>query len=191
MQYSKVRPKSFLQSFMFVGAALLSLGLVFLIAAAVVQLIPIDPNSVNLYINGIRQPPTQETVRTFRLLFLLIFGIFAVAAAGAGGALIGRAALKRRGAESLKENGTCLTATVVAFSPSRVSVNHGRLQRLVCSYTDFRGQTYIFKSDLLRNDPVPFLPNGEVKVYHDREDMRMYFVDVDGSIGIGTRVMEL
>lgn len=191
MEYNEGKQKSFLQSFAWVGIMLLVLGSVFLGVAVVMQLVPLNPENMSIYSNGLRQPSTKETVRTFRLIFLLVFGILGLGMAIAGSIVAGRARAQRRLACRLKEEGVCLTAEVAGISPSAVRVNYRSLVRVRCSYTDFGGRTYIFKSGLLRMDPMPYLPQGYVNVYHERDNISRYFVDIDGSVGLGTRVVEL
>ena len=191
MQYSGVRKRSFLQSFRWVGVMLLAMGVVFLIVAVVMQFVAVNPENINVYHNGVRRPPTQETVRIFRLIFLSVFGSFSAALIIAGGIVFGRATARRRRADHLKESGRRVTADVTDCVHSAVHVNSRYLMRLRCSYTGSDGVTYIFKSGLLNTNPMPYLPQGQVTVYHDRDNIARYFVDVDGSVGLGTRVVEL
>ena len=61
-------------------------------------------------------------------------------------------------------------------------VNGRALGRLLCVHTERERTTYIFKSPLLRMNPMVCLPGGNVKVYYDDENMKNYFVDIDGSV---------
>ncbi len=185
------KPKSFLQSFLWVTIMLLSMGAVFLGIAAIMQFVSISPHNINVTINGIRQPPTEETVRTFRFMFLLIFGIIGLILAITGGIIAGRAGMRRRRAHRLKEEGVRIIANVVQHTASAIYVNHRNLTRLHCAHTASDGRIYIFKSGLLRMDPVPYLYQGQVNVYYDRDNINNYYVDIDGSVGVGNRVIEL
>jgi hypothetical protein len=44
------------------------------------------------------------------------------------------------------------------------------------------GTTYIFTSQPLRSNPLPFLKNKTVTVYYEFDQMKKYFVDIDGSV---------
>lgn len=191
MRYQGRKPKSFVQSFSWIGGLLLAMGILLFAVAIVMQLVPLSPADMNVYINGVRQPATSETVRIFRMSFLLAFGVAGLGLAVGGGVVIGRRKAQRGRNRRLKEEGLCLTAEASGYAPSNVRVNHRMLTRLVCAYTDGSGRTFLFKSGLLRMDPMPYLPQGQVQVYCDRDDMSRYFVDVDGSVGLGDRLVEL
>ena len=182
---------SYLQSFMWVGVLLLVMGLLFGSVGVATQFLITSPGDVNLTINGVRQPPTMETLHTARLLFLSIFGGFGLLLTTPGLIICACAIGRRRLARRLKAEGVHMVANVVGYASSGVRVNSRRLERLRCAYTDETGTTYVFKSGLLRVDPAPFLLQGKVDVYCDRDKMSRYFVDVDGSIGLGDRVVEL
>jgi len=185
------RQRSFLQNFAWVGIMLLAMGFVFLSVAVGSQYILTDPSSVNYYVNGIKQPDTMETLQSARLLFLLLFGGFGLGAMIPGFVICLRAWLRGKQIRRLKAEGEYLSARNVGLEPTAVRINRQPLMRLRCAYTDNKGTTYVFKSASLRCDPEPFLADGKVDVYYDRNDMSCYFVDVDGSIGLGERVVEL
>jgi len=185
------KQRSFVRSFAWVGIMLLAMGGIFLSVAIVTQLILTDPASVTMYVNGIRQPDTQETLQSARLLFLLLFGGFGLGTMAPGLVICLCAWSRSKRNHRLKAEGDYLAARVVGFEPTAVRVNRRPLMRLRCAYTDNTGTTYIFKSASLRADPTPFLADDTADVYCDRNDLSCYFVDVDGSVGLGERVIEL
>jgi hypothetical protein len=191
MEMRNSKAKSFIYEFTWVGIMLLSMGMLFLGIALVMQLVPLAPENVNLYYNGVRQPSTLETVEETRLLFGLIFGGLGVLLGCVGLIVAARKWIKRGRAERLKAYGTCVQAAVTGNEASAVRINHQYLTRLQCAYTGGDGVTYIFKSDSLRMDPTALLDEGMVTVYYDEYNMKHYFVDVDGSVGVGTKVVEL
>ncbi|MFV0412413.1 MAG: DUF3592 domain-containing protein [Oscillospiraceae bacterium] len=191
MPYTAGRQKSFLQRFVWVGILLLALGAVFGGVAIFIQLIPLAPGSISMYANGVLQPSTEETVRTFRLIFLLSFGSVGLGLAVAAAIVILRNILHSRQARRLKAEGAMVTAEIVGYAPSAIYINRRSLLRLRCAYAAPDGKTYIFKSGLLRMDPAPYLSAGQVTVYYDPNNIRHYFVDVDGSAGAGSQIVEL
>lgn len=188
---NNVKQRSFLQKFSFVGLIFLGIGIPFLIIGIVIQFIPINPETMTVYRNGVRQIATEETVRVFRLIFLGVFGGLGLIFSVIGGILAFHPIRKRRRLEHLKREGALLVADAIGLEATHIRVNHRRLSYLRCSYETPIGETYIFKSDLLRADPIPHLDDGKVNVYYERDNMKEYFVDVDGSIGLGSRFFEL
>ena len=192
MPYNATRQRSFLWNFTWVGIMLLAMGVVFLGVAVLMQLVPINSETLSVYVDGVRRPSTEETVHTFRLVFLLSFGIVGLGLAIAGGLVAGYIGLRRRLARRLKEEGVCITAEAVEYALFAVNANHRNMAScLRCAYTAPDGKTYIFRSGALRINPMPYLNQGQVNVYYDRDDMKRYFVDVDGSVGLGERIVEL
>ena len=181
MNMRNQKKRSFVQNFTWVALIPLGLGLIFLTVAIVMQMVPLNPENMNVYINGIRQPGTAETVRTFRMIFLFVFGGLGLIPMIVGLVMLIRRGVKNKLHARLKQEGAMLWAEETELVNSSVRINHRRLQYLRCSYND-HGRAYIFKSPLLRMDPTPFLGNGKVKVYYDRNDMRKHYVDIDGSI---------
>lgn len=188
---NQIKQKSFLQSFSIIGLVFLLVGIPFLVVGIVMQVVPINPENMNVYVNGVRQPATEATVSNFRLIFLAVFGILGIIFSIVGAVFMLRPARKRRMMERLKRDGQLFIAESIGLEPSQIRVNRKFLSRLRCSHITFAGETYIFKSDLLRTDPTPHLDEGKVNVYCDRENMKKYFVDIDGSVGLGSRVFEL
>ncbi|MDR0469433.1 MAG: hypothetical protein LBH09_05615 [Peptococcaceae bacterium] len=191
MYYGVRGKKSFLQSFTWVGFFLLAMGVIFLAIATTMQMIPMDVSDVHMYRNGLEMPATLESLKTFRLIFLLAFGIPGLVLLIIGGIVTMRGGAQRSLSRRLKEEGEHLIAEVTSPIPTNVSVNHRALMRLQCAYLDADGTTFLFKSGILRADPTPFLNQGQVDVYYDRRDMSRYFVDVDGSAEMNTKVIEL
>ena len=176
------KPKSFLLSFTFVGIMLIIMGSTFVSIALIFQIIPLTPEDINMFVNGVRQPATLETLRNFRLLFLAIFGGIGLILLIIGGIIIGRLQTVRKKEQYLKTSGICLLAEVVELEFSSLRVNNRPTRYLQCLYTDAKGKAYIFKSRILRINPIPYLDEDKIKIYHERGNMRNYFVDVDGSI---------
>jgi len=148
-------------------------------------------------INGVYRAVTESEALLFGLFFGGIFGGIGLASLIFGFITLKRGSKRKKEIELLKREGMMVVADVtgceVAKSRIRVNVN-GRTQvnyELTCSYQDLAGKTYILRSDLIRKDPTPFLEDGKVNVYCDRTNMKPYFVDIDGSIGLGSRVIEL
>ena len=185
------KQKSFLMNFVWVAILLSAMGILFSSIAVITQFVPIAPEDVTVYVNGIRRPPTEESVATFRLAFLLSFGIIGVVLLGAGGIVGGRIAAQKRRTRHLKNNGMCVTAQATECTSSSIRVNHRYLTHLNCSYKAPNGITYIFKSGTLRMNPIPYLTDGKVEVYYDRDNIKHYFVDVDGSASLGVSTIEI
>ena len=174
-----------------VAVMLILMGLVFSGVAVTMQLVPIAPENITVRVNGVIQPSTEQSVFEMRLIFLLSFGIVGAGLLIAGFVVAGRMAARKKLARYLKDEGLCITAQATECTPTSVRVNRRYLTRLNCAYAASDGITYIFKSGTLRMNPMPYLNQGEVKVYHDRNNIKRYFVDIDGSVGAGTKVIEL
>lgn len=188
---SKKKVKSFLYTFTWVGGLLLFIGLALLTVGIVIQFIPMQPENITAVVDGVRQPATEASIKTFRLIFLLAFGLVGLILTIAGTIVVGRTLRKNKLAKHLKENGVRVLAQWTENSPSSVRVNNRQTYVLRCIYAAPGGQTYIFKSGHLRMDPVPYLTDGQVYVYHAPDDIGRYFVDVDGSTGMGNKLVEL
>ena len=183
-----MRKQTFLQSFAWVGTMLILMGCVFLAIALVMQLVPLSPADIAHYEDGVLQPPTDAGLRLFRLTFLLAFGTPSLILCTVGGVIWGADIARKKRNMRLKEDGVCVTANIIEYASSAVMVNRRRQLFIRCAYEKDR-QIYIFKSGLLRMNPSHFLPQNTVKVYYDRENMKRYFVDVDGSVT--TKICEL
>ena len=170
---------------------LIGMGLLFIAVPLIIQLVPIEPENIQHYRNGVHQVSTQDSVKTLRMIFWLTFGLIGFVEIIVGGIIYLRKKSAKKNAERLKANGRRIYADYSGYEASNVYVNNSRLLRLVCSYTDTQGRTFIFKSGLLRMNVDHYLRNGKVNVYHDRNNMKDYFVDVDGSAGLGTTLFEL
>jgi len=204
MSSRSVAQKSYLFSFFPNGIGLLVLGGIFLCVALIFQVIPLDPYTISVTINGVRQPPTMETVSRFRNLFLLAFGLAGLLVVIPGVLCILYTTTRRKTALRLKQEGVQITARATESVPSMLHTfkwwsltwgigisscrgrsfaarRHRHLLRLHCRYKDSDGVTYEFKSDYLRRDPLKQLAKRQVTVYYDRNDPNCYFVDVDGS----------
>ena len=191
MSYSAMKNKGFIQDYAWVGLMLLVLAAIFASVAIVMQIVPINPESVHVFIGRVRQPQTIETVDALRRIMLLVFGILGAVMGAAGIIIILRAGARRAMTQALKETGAAIAAYVTGMAAASVPVNaRYRGGRLMCT-GEIDGQAYIFKSDPLRLNPMPYLNQGQVTIYYDPGNLRSYFVDVDGSAGIGSEIIEL
>jgi hypothetical protein len=115
-----------------------------------------------------------------------------------------RAMIRLRKIKRLKRQGTFVIADVIECElfdiGSRARTKHTRFPHhevrqtyyyLRCSYQAIGGEVYVYRSDLLREDPIPYLNEGKVNVYCNKAYKKPYFVDVDGSIELGNRVFEI
>ncbi|MEI5995120.1 hypothetical protein [Candidatus Enterococcus mansonii] len=182
------KQKSFYINFIWIGILPCIMGLFLLVPALIIQVMPITETNFQFSINGVAQPYTQENVQHMRHIFLLVFGIIGMVPILIGATLLFWNYRKKKQRQLLKEQGLALRAEVAQFTSSSIQINNRFATRLLCSYTNKQGETYLFKSQFLRMDPTPFLQDGQVTVYCDREDNIKYFVDVDGSVD---RVYEL
>jgi hypothetical protein len=132
---------------------------------------------------------------------ILIFGSIGLVIFIFGFVTLIRGMIRRREIKQLKRQNTFVIADVIGCKLSNIRVTKNKRRRnnhregqpvyyLRCSYQSIYGETYIFKSDLLNEDPTPYL-KGKVNVYCDEDYMKPYFVDVDGSIGLKNRVIEI
>ena len=191
MDRNQKKQKSFIYDFTWVSIMLIGMGILFLLVPTILQIVDISPESVNYYHNGVKQPSTQETLNSFRMMFWLIFGSFALVMLIIGTIFAIRRKTRNNKNETLKREGTRLYAEFSGFAGSNVEVNNRNVSRLLCKYTDNQGRTYVFKSGLLRIDPSHYLRDGRVIVYHERGNLKKYFVDIDASAGLGTTLFEL
>ena len=182
MRHNNKKQKSFLYNFSVAGTVLLLLGGIFSSVALVLQFIPISPESVTVSVNGVPQPPTAETLGNFRLIFLLTFGGVGAILMIIGGIFYSRNKRARKNEKWLKNNGVRLIGEVTGLEYSNVRINGHSTQYLLCSYRELEGRTYVFKSRILRINPVPYLDEDKIIIYHEKGNIKNYFVDVDGSI---------
>lgn len=177
-----MKKKSIYYSLTWVSVLLVVLGAIFLVVALGMQLIPIGPESFRYQINGVYQPYNANSLQVFRYIFLASFGLPGLILFGFGFGLLIYQKIKEKRAQELKQGGKEILCHQLELAYSSVQVNRQYKSYLTCIHTDKKGQTFIFKSRLLRYDPRPFLDDS-VKVYYDRQDMRRYFVDIEGSMG--------
>lgn len=166
-----MRRKSIYLNLRWTGILLIGMGLIFLSVAIGMQFITIDFDTAGTI--------TNESI--FRLVFLLSFGSPALILIGIGLGIFISYSRQKRKEQDLKNRGRKIIASNLALAPSNVRINMQYQMYLTCTYQDARGQQYIFKSRLLRFDPLPFLSN-QVTVYYDPDKMSRYFVDVDASM---------
>ena len=152
------------------GYLLMGMGMVFLLVAIVIQFITPTTSGMD-----------SNQLSVFRLVFLASFGLPAAILflVGLGLLLNQRKRLKQEA--ELKLRGKRVQATNVTLESSNVQVNRQYQMHLTCTYRDARGNQYLFKSRMLRMNPIPFLGD-EVTVYLEPEKMKPYFVDVEGSM---------
>ena len=123
----------------------------------------------------------------FLIAFLASFGGVALGLMIAGGIVLAVLSSRAKRVEHLRQNGMMVWADVVDVSAEGMH-SAGTMHpwrafvRLRCKYAHTDGKTYIFRSPVLRYDPTRMLPEGQVKVYLDRDDITRYFVDIIGSL---------
>ena len=166
-----MRRKSIYLNLRWTGILLMGMGLIFLSVAIGMQFITIDFDTAGTI--------TNESI--FRLVFLLSFGLSALILIGIGLGIFIFYSRQKRKEQDLRNRRRQIIASNLAIAPSNIRVNMQYQMYLTCTYQDARGQQYIFKSRLLRFDPLPFL-NNQVTVYYDPDKMSRYFVDVDASM---------
>ena len=169
------KQKSFLQRFTFLGCLLMVMGLGVGFAG---------------YMSAYWSASAGEAQEVSLSSAFAVGGV-GLALFGIGAATAGHTFLQALRARRLKADGMHILAQLIEVEPTNTTVDNQRLVRLRCSFTDARGTTFVFRSGMLRRDPTPFLQDGAVHVYHDPYEMRRYFVDVDASVGLGERLVEL
>ena len=125
MEKNKNKERTFLFSFYHFGMIPLIIGAGFLCAVFVVRIIPLDPYSINLTINGVQQPPTLETVANFRNTVSLAFGIAALFLIIPGLIFILDATEYRKKRRRLKAEGLRIVAQATKCETSGVYVHRG------------------------------------------------------------------
>jgi hypothetical protein len=91
----------------------------------------------------------------------------------------------------LTENGNLLIAKAKDLSggeynmPFFSSFNHLYIKAI---HIDDNGKEQIFRSPPLWIYPIPYLDQMNVKVYYENENMKRYFVDIDGSVNPDVRI---
>ncbi|MGX7196354.1 hypothetical protein [Enterococcus olivae] len=176
-----MRKKSVYYNFDWVGYLLLFMGVLFMIPAFVMQVVPFGPHNFSFTLNGVPMPYNEENLQMFRRIFLLAFGIPALILVLIGGIVLIRRIIKNNRDQRLKEMEQPIVCHNLNLEYSSVQVNYQNKRYLTCSYTDDRGDTYLFKSRILRYDPLPYL-DGTVNVYQNEFKPKQYFVDVEGSM---------
>ena len=190
MQTYDGKRKSFTMKMSWIGVLFLVLGIVFLSVGLIMQIVSLQPESFTSFQNGVQAVGTAETVRIFRLIFLLTFGLIGLVFLCIGLVMLIRNRMKRRMERALVETGVRVSAKVTGTIMSNMQVNYRFLERLTCIY-ERNGITYEFKSEPLRQNPMEYLPDGMVAVYFDRDNMRRYFVDIDGTVSAKTKIVSL
>ncbi|XEO94137.1 hypothetical protein ACBP45_00930 [Latilactobacillus sakei] len=177
------KQKQIFYNFKWLGYLALTAGVILVTIGMLIQLIPIGEAQFHMTINGVEQPYTIENVTKMRLLFLGIMG-------GLGGLflitaliIIGRSRHRAKLIGMLKQSGEKVMAEVIDYAPSQVRINNQPARYLVCTYQNMTGENLIFKSGLLRRNPISFLSDKKVIVYYDSRNPNRYFVDVDESMG--------
>lgn len=176
-----MKKKSIYVNYSWVGYLLIGMGLAFFIPAFIMQVVSFGPENFNFTVNGVRQPYTVENLLMFRRIFLFAFGTPATILVLIGSVIFVLQRRKKKRMEELKQEGQMIVCQNLEIGYSAIQVNHQYQMLLNCSYTDQKGDTYLFKSRTLRYDPRPYL-NGQVNVYHERENIKNYVVDVEGSM---------
>lgn len=126
---------------------------------------------------------TPEDRGLFTALFLGLFGSFGVIMAVVGTIIWSRISRREKLRERLWREGNYALATIMDVSVNYgVQVNNRSPFVLRCQYKHSDGNTYIFKSGYLRFNPQSLMPDGKVKVWFDRNNIKDYYVDIEESI---------
>ncbi|GGI65294.1 MULTISPECIES: DUF3592 domain-containing protein [Enterococcus] len=165
-----MKQKSVYLNTRWIGYFLIGMGVFFFALALFAQVISPTTNTL----------PLEQTI-LFRLIFLASFGLPALVLLIIGGIVLFRNSRKRKREEALKAHGKKIQATNLTIESSNVQVNRQYQMYLTCTYQDKKGDYFLFKSRLLRLNPLPFLGD-EVTVYVDPEKQQDYFVDIEGSM---------
>ena len=147
-----MKKKSFIYQTWWIGLIPLLIGFIFMVVAVVMQLVPMT----GVEINGV-YTESVSAVRNFRLIFIGLY-------------LIGYPYYQNNKNQRLIEQGTKITAKFVDFQATALNVNNSRLSRLTCT-GKINGVDYIFKSQPLRRNPVPFLRDDLIDVYYSVKDV--------------------
>lgn len=171
-----MKQKSFIAPMGCISGVLLFIGSMFIILGTVFQVMDLT----GITVNGSYTRSTW-TLYNFRLLLLVIFGGIGLLLLVLGLGIWRHSRRKKRQNDWLKLQGAKVKAELEAVQPTSFVINHQRLYRLMCS-AKLNGTAYLFKSQLLNRNPLPFLKSNQVNVYYHLEDMRQYFVDIDDSM---------
>jgi len=117
----------------------------------------------------------------FTLFFLLLFGGMGAIFFAIGAVLIKKhLALEKRKA-TLISSGYYIMADVIEVSRNiKISMN-GRNPFVIHAHYSENGKNYFFKSHNILFNPSPFLDE-KIRIYLDRNDYGIYYVDVDSLI---------
>ncbi|GHU39416.1 hypothetical protein FACS1894192_12740 [Bacilli bacterium] len=170
-----MKRKSFIYQTWWIGLIPLLVGCVFMSVAVVMQLVPMD----GVDLNGVYTESTSA-IHNFRLIFLAAFGGSGLMTFLIGLCLVAYPKYQKNKNQNLKAQGIKVSAEVIDFQATALNVNNRSLSKLTCT-AKINGTDYIFKSQPLGLNPLPFLKNERVDVYYDLGNMKRYFVDVDGS----------
>lgn len=118
----------------------------------------------------------------FNVIFFGLFGAVGIAMIVGGVVLLRRISKKDKLKQRLIGEGNYVWAEIMEVSQSHDIRINGRSPYVMrCCYGHYDGNTYIFKSEYLRFDPYLLLKEGKVKVWLDRENIKNYYVDIEGS----------
>lgn len=152
------------------GYFLIGMGIFFFALALFIQAVSLTANALAF-----------EQKILFRLIFLVSFGLPALVLLIIGGVVLLRDRRKSKREDALKAHGKKIQATNLTIESSNVQINRQYQMYLTCTYRDKKGDYFLFKSRLLRLNPIPFLGD-TVTVYVDPEKQQDYFVDIEGSM---------
>ena len=125
---------------------------------------------------------TPEDAHVFTIVFTGMFGLFGVVMLTVGAIILARAVRAVRRRNALIEAGNYIWADIIDVSLNRnIQINDRYPYILRCQYRHIDGNNYVFKSGYLRYNPCNLM--GErVKVWFDRDNIKKYYVDVEGSL---------
>ena len=172
--------KTYIHSFAWLGILFVVLGAITSGSVTIIQFMDINSAELNVLLGGLNEPASEETVTIVKWMLLLSLGPIGAVLMLFGLAFVVVLAAKRGQNKRLCENGERISAQAIGVR----YVGGGRC-RLLCEHTDALGTLHEFLSVTLCANPMENLPGGRVFVFCDASNMRRYFVDVDGSAGLG------
>jgi hypothetical protein len=137
---------------------------------------------------------TDVTVAGYLITGIFIIGVFGFGQIVLGVFFIIIHSKSENKLEELKKYGVLVLADAIELTkvdeerlPPHIKFYLRNFLHIRAIYKDFMGNEYIFKSAPLWMYPIPYLSERKVKVYHKRDNIKDYIIDIDGSIISGAR----
>lgn len=167
-------------------------GLIFTIIGSVFAVIGVAIfmsfflNGGSMTVNGVPVYYEPGTVGMGSLMFLLIFGGLGLIFVIVGVILLALSIARHKTIKGLLDNGQYVTARVIDVVQNRsVRVNGRYPYNIICQYDDnFSGQPHVFQSDNILHHPGDII-DFNVKVYVDRSNWDLYYVDENSLMNMG------